>query len=155
MTTNYVAVSPGSVYPIITLTAYDANGATVSGSLAVPAMKDITMNNSNDIFTWTQLNETGKLQIATTSTNSVACNLVLEEATYFGNVGATANSAAKLGIQGLSTNKTKCSISISHFGSKTVTANCYVTGLAPTVSADSPVWVSPCTFTVTGDYSFA
>jgi len=29
----------------------------------------------------------------------------------------------------------------------------YITGLAPTVSADSPVWVTPITITVTGDYT--
>jgi hypothetical protein len=38
---------------------------------------------------------------------------------------------------------------------KTVSGSGYVTGLAPTVSADSPVWVSPFTITVTGDYTIA
>ena len=38
---------------------------------------------------------------------------------------------------------------------KTISGEGYVTGLAPTVSADSPVWVSPFTLTVTGDYTVA
>jgi hypothetical protein len=29
----------------------------------------------------------------------------------------------------------------------------YITGLAPTVSADAPVWVTPITITVTGEYT--
>jgi hypothetical protein len=29
----------------------------------------------------------------------------------------------------------------------------YITGLAPTVSADAPVWVSPVTLTISGDYT--
>jgi hypothetical protein len=31
----------------------------------------------------------------------------------------------------------------------------FITGLAPTVSADAPVWVSPITITVTGEYLVA
>jgi hypothetical protein len=31
----------------------------------------------------------------------------------------------------------------------------YITGLAPTVSADAPVWVSPITITVSGEYTVA
>jgi hypothetical protein len=38
---------------------------------------------------------------------------------------------------------------------KTLSGKGYVTGLAPTVSADSPVWVTPITITVTGDYTVA
>jgi len=29
----------------------------------------------------------------------------------------------------------------------------YITGLAPTLTADAPVWVSPITITVTGEYT--
>jgi hypothetical protein len=38
---------------------------------------------------------------------------------------------------------------------KTITGVAYITGLAPTVSADAPVWVSPVTLTVTGNYTVA
>ena len=38
---------------------------------------------------------------------------------------------------------------------KTISGQGYITGLAPSVSADSPVWVSPITITVTGDYTVA
>lgn len=157
MATNYIAVQPGvsGQYPTVSLTAFYANGVTITGSLTVPSLQDITINNSNDVFNWTQLNETGKLAVATTSTNSIATNLVLEDATWFGSnitAGGTDTAVAQ-GINGLSRNKQKCKVVITNaIGSKTITANCYVTGLAATVSADSPVWLSPVTFNVTGDY---
>jgi hypothetical protein len=125
----------------------------------MPALQDVTINNSNDVFTWTQLDESSKLQVATTATNSIAMNCVLEKDTFFGNASATANSAARLGVFGLSKDKSLVSFSLymgdtsSGGTGPTVTGSGYVTGLAPTVSADAPVWVSPITLTVTGDYT--
>lgn len=146
-----ITASPGvsGQYPVITLSV-----PSIVGDLAVPSLQDVTINNSNDIFTYTQLNKTGKLSIATTSTNSISTNLVVEDVTFFGNASATTGSAAKLGLQGLSTNKTKANVSIT-MGTKTITGQGYVTGLAPTVSADSPVWVTPCTITIDGDFAVA
>lgn len=149
MTTNYVAVSPGTVFPTISLTV-----AGVTGALVVPSLQDLTVNNANDVFTWTQMNNAGKLQIATTSTNSISTNVVVEELTFFGDAAATTGSAAKLGLLGLSSAKTQVGFTVT-MGSKTISGQCYITGLAPTVSADSPVWVTPCTLTVTGEYTVA
>lgn len=65
------------------------------------------------------------------------------------------------GIWGLGTDKSLVNFSLylgdNSDGSagKTVTGQGYITGLAPTVSADSPVWVSSATLTVTGDYTVA
>lgn len=147
MTTLYVAAAPGSVgAPSVTLTVTGA-----SGPLVVPSLQDITINNANDVFTWTQLNEASKLQVATTSTNSISTNVVVEELTFFGNAASTTGSAAKLGLIGLSNAKTLTGFSVT-MGSKTITGNCYITGLAPKISADQPVWVTPVTLTVSGAY---
>jgi hypothetical protein len=117
------------------------------------------VNNSNDVFTWTQLDQGSKQQIATTATNGLDMNLVLDAETFFGNASATAGTALKLGVFGLSKNKTLTTFTL-YMGDEsdgttgpTIAGNAYVTGLAPTVSADSPVWVSPITLTVTGDYT--
>ena len=67
---------------------------------------------------------------------------------------ATSGSAAKLGLLGLSDAKTKVGFSVD-LGSKTISGDAYVTGLAPTISADSPVWVTPVTLTVSGEYTVA
>jgi hypothetical protein len=154
----YIYPSPGvaNVQATLTLTA-----SAATGPLAMPALQDVTINNSNDVFTWTQLDSSSKLQVATTATNSISMNCVLEEETFFGNASATAGSAAKLGVFGLSKDKTLVGFSL-YMGDTstgatgpTITGSAYVTGLAPTVSADAPVWVSPITLTVTGDYTVA
>ena len=152
----YIYPAPGvaNVQATLTMTA-----SAATGPLAMPALQDITINNSNDVFTWTQLDSGSKQQVATTATNSLAMNCVLDEETFFGNASATAGSAAKLGVFGLSKDKTLVSFSL-YMGDTsggatgpTITGSGYVTGLAPTVSADAPVWVSPITLTVTGDYT--
>jgi hypothetical protein len=138
-------------------------GETDSG-LAVPSLQDITINAANDVFTWTQLDRGSKLQIATTATNSLAMNLVLDQDKFFGtgdgaDAGSAVNLASELGIFGLSSGKKLISFDLymgdtdSGSAGKTISGQGYVTGLAPTVSADSPVWVSPVTITVTGDYT--
>ena len=125
----YIYPAPGvaNVQATLSLTS------SVAGTLAMPALQDITVNNSNDVFTWTQLDSGSKLQVATTATNSMSMNCVLDKTAFFGNASATSTGAT----------------------GPTITGNAYVTGLAPTVSADSPVWVSPVTLTVTGDYTVA
>jgi hypothetical protein len=126
--------------------------------LSIPAVQDITINNANDVFTWTQLDEGSKLQIPTTATNSIDTNIVLDQTIFFGD-GVSSNVAINKGIFGLSKDKTLVSFAIflgktSTGGTgKNLTGTGYITGLAPTVSADAPVWVSPVTITVTGDYT--
>lgn len=136
-----------------------ATDATITGNITVPALQDITVNASNDVFSWTQLNEGSKLQIATTSTNSLAMNLVLDQTTFFGNTAVANTTINYSGIFGCSTNKTKVDFDLylgdtdTGGAGKFISGAGYVTGLAPTVSADAPVWVSPITITVTGDYT--
>lgn len=146
----YINPGPGTAEEVVL--TLSVNG--IVGDLVVPALQDITVSASNDIFTWSQLDETAKLQVATTSTNSVSGNMVLDPTAFFGNATATAGSAAKLGCMGLSVNKTKVEFDIN-MGTKTLSGIGYVTGLSPSVSADSPVWVSPFTLTVSGEYTIA
>lgn len=133
---------------------------TLGGSpLTVPALQDVTINNANDIFTWSQLDATAKKQVATTSTNSVAMNLVVDDATFFGTTldAAQSGTVAAQGLMGLSRNKTLVTFSLKFIESSAadryIKGQGYITGLAPTISADSPVWVTPVTITVTGEYT--
>jgi hypothetical protein len=100
------------------------------------------------------LNESAKLQVATTATNSIISTIVVEPDTFFGDATATTGSAAKLGLIGLSTAKTEVEFEIN-LGTKTLSGIGYVTGLAPTTSADAPVWTTPITITVSGEYTVA
>jgi hypothetical protein len=155
----YIYPAPGVAAAQVVLTLTDSS-ATLTGNIVVPALQDITVNNSNDIFTWTQLDSASKQNVATTATNSLDMNIVLDQTTFFG-TGGTATGVGNVGIIGLSTRKTRVGFAL-YLGDtstgnvgKTMSGNAYVTGLAPTVSADSPVWVSPVTLTVDGDYTIA
>lgn len=156
----YIYPAPGVSGVQATLSLSVASNASDTG-LAIPALQDITVNAANDVFTWTQLDQGSKLQIATTATNSLGMNLVLDQTTFFGTSGSGGATMAELGIFGASSDKTKVEFSLylgdtdAGGNGKTLSGEGYITGLAPTVSADAPVWVSPITITVDGDYTVA
>lgn len=160
---NYFYPAPGNpdAQVILKITNTGGNLANISQTITVPSLQDITVNAANDVFTWTQLDAAAKKQIATTATNSLAMNLVLDKDSFFGtNAAAVSTSTAvEKGIFGLSKFKSKVDFSLylgdedNGDAGKTISGSGYVTGLAPTVSADSPVWVSPITITVDTDYT--
>lgn len=152
----YIYPAPGNATSQVTL------NLKLTGDVAgldLPALQDVTLNASNDVFTWTTLDSASKQQVATTATNSLSMNIVLDQTTFFGDAAATGEEAQISGIFGLSNDKDLVEFELfmgdeSDGGTgKTVSGVGYITGLAPTVSADSPVWVSPITITVTGDYT--
>jgi hypothetical protein len=156
----YIYPAPGVTGNQVTLKVHHTTKVADATGLGIPALQDVTLNNANDVFTWTQLDRGSKLQIATTATNSLGMNIVLDQDTFFG-TGTPSTTAATQGIFGLSKNKVRVEFDLylgdeSDGGNgKTISGFGYITGLAPTVSADSPVWVSPITITVDGDYTVA
>jgi hypothetical protein len=153
----YIYPAPG-VENVETTLSIRKSGDT--SGLLIPALQDITLNAANDVFTWTQLDSESKLQIPTTATNSIDLNVVLDQTTFFGS-GTGSDVAINKGIWGCSAEKILVAFTLylgdtsSGGAGKTISGNGYITGLAPTVSADSPVWVSPVTITVTGNYTVA
>lgn len=153
----YIYPAPGVSGVQATLKIHRQSKVADATGLAIPALQDITLNAANDVFTWTQLDSASKLQIATTATNSLTMNLVLDEDSFFGS-GSGSTAAAK-GIFGLSNDKTLVEFDLytgdtsAGTPGKIINGVGYITGLAPTVSADAPVWVSPITITVTGNYT--
>ena len=157
----YIYPAPGVAGVQATLKVSVAANEAVTPELTLPALQDVTVNAANDVFTWTQLDQGSKLQIATTATNSLSMNIVLDQTAFFGDTGEVAGEADYKGIWGLSTDKDLIDFEL-YLGDtsdgnngKTISGQGYITGLAPTVSADSPVWVTPITITVTGDYTVA
>ena len=155
---DYIYPAPGVTGVEATLTLKvdkDPSG----DQMLVPSLQDITVNAAEDVFSWTQLDEKSKKNIATTSTNSLSMNLVLDQVTFFGDGTSADDTASKLGIFGMSNNKALVEFTLylgdesTGADGKTVTGKGYITGLAPTVSADAPVWVSPITITVDGAYT--
>lgn len=159
---SYINPAPGTTSQIVLkLDCGIALGTLTLGAspLTVPALQNVTINAANDVFTWSQLDSTAKKQVATTSTNSLGMNLVVDSASFFGTTLASTqtDTVAAQGLLGLSRNKTLVtfSLKVSEEGAsdKFIKGQGYITGLAPTVSAESPVWVSPITITVTGEYT--
>lgn len=157
---NYIYPAPGVTGVEATL-SLEIDADATNDAMSVPSLQDITVNAANDVFTWTQLDEASKKQIATTATNSLSMNLVLDQTTFFGDGTSAAGTASLKGIFGMSTDKDLVDFELylgdESDGStgKTISGLGYITGLAPTVSADAPVWVTPITITVTGDYTVA
>jgi len=197
----YIFPAPGVANVQATLTIYNY-ALSSDATMSIPAMQDITVNNANDLFTWTQLDSGSKLNVATTATNGLDLNIVLDQDKFFGKFTTVATPAAlpvagmtvddiffttstsawykatsatvttlitggsttvrpaiAAGIFGLSKDKSLVDFDLylgdtsTGTAGKTISGLAYITGLAPTVSADAPVWVSPLTLTVTGDYT--
>jgi hypothetical protein len=163
-TAGYINPSPGVTarQVVLKLDSGIALGTlTLGGSpLTIPALQDVTINASNDVFTWTQLDATAKKQVATTSTNSIAMNLVVDSPSFFGTsvAAASTDTVAANGLLGLSRNKMLVTFSFKFAedgasDDRYIKGQGYITGLAPKISADQPVWVTPVTITVTGEYT--
>jgi hypothetical protein len=85
-------------------------------------------------------------------------NCVVDDATFFGTTlnSVITDTIAAQGLMGASRNKTLINFSLKFVeatADRYIKGVGYITGLAPTVSADSPVWVTPITITVSGEYT--
>ena len=156
----YISPAPGTSSQVVLKVELSGTSGW-STAITIPGLQDITVNAANDVFTWSQLDATAKQQVATTSTNSLGMNLVVDDATFFGTTlnAAQTDLVALQGLMGLSRNKTKIKFSLkmveNSSSDRYLSGIGYITGLAPTVSADSPVWVTPITITVSGEYTVA
>ena len=152
------ATTPGTPVEADFYTAVNAStGAitltTANGPIVVPGLQDVTINNANGSFRWKQLDQSGENVITTNATNSLSGNFVLDPTTFWGTGGGSL--ADDEGIFKLSNDRTQVAFLIAPEGviDKTVLMGTgFISALAPTVSADSPVWVSPITLEVNGDF---
>lgn len=145
---SYINVSAPTSRAELQILAGSVAIASTSTGTIVPALQDITVNNSNGVFNWTQLNETAQLSVPTPATNQISGNIVLDSDTFFGAGG----------LFDLSKNKTLIQFRVYFSGrytagSKYVTGEGYITNLAPAVNPTAPVWVSPIQIAVNGDLS--
>ena len=129
-------------------------GATTG--LVVPYMQDVTINNSTGVFRWKTLDNTAENAVTTPSTNQLTLNIVVDSDSFFGD-GLGGDAVKDAGIFGSSQAKTKVFFEIGFqgrdTGSKILKGSGYISGLAPTVNMDAPVWVTPVTIEVDGDYT--
>jgi hypothetical protein len=134
-----------------------AISTVANGGIVVPGLQDVTINNSNGAFRWKQLDQSGENVITTNASNSLSGNFVLDPTAFFGLTGGT--GASLDGIFKLSNDRTQVAFLLAPEGvtdgKKLFMGTGFISALAPSVSADSPVFVSPLTIEVNGDYTLA
>jgi hypothetical protein len=159
---SYINAAPGVaasqiVVKLDVASALGANIAMTNANITLPALQDLTINAANKTFAWTQLDSTAEKQVATVSQNSLTAKVVVDQPTFFGSnlTAVKSDTTSAQGILGLSRNKTLVNFSIRFENEGTPTfvqGQGYVTGVAPAITADAPVWISPMNIAVTGEY---
>jgi hypothetical protein len=167
----YITVNETGTFPALILSTDVANsnvGLTGNGFLGganllnVTCLQDVTVTNSTGIFSWTDFCSASINKVTTPSDNEISTNIVVDDEGFFGD-SASANTSAKYyGVSGLSQNRIEVAFRLqlnnsANIGNATPANTFYYSGVgylssvAPTVSPDSPVWVSPLTIAVNGD----
>jgi hypothetical protein len=143
-----------------TLSNVTANTFTANTALNVTCLQDVTITNSTGIFSWTDFCSTDINKITTPADNEITTNIVIDDIGFFGNANATPNTSAVFnGVNGLSLDKIPVSFKLIMNGNATSNGafyyqgTGYVSALAPTVSPEAPVWVSPLTIAVDGSFT--
>tara|TARA_R110000772_G_scaffold176753_2_gene288415 strand:- start:201 stop:689 length:489 start_codon:yes stop_codon:yes gene_type:complete len=155
-----INVSAGS--EAVLVLGQDATNANIvtspTAGLVVPRMSDITINNSTGVFRFKTLDNTAESAVTTPATNQLTLNVIVDSDAFFGNSSLT-DTVAVSGLFGASKNKTRVFFNVGFEGndatSKYLTGSGFISGLAPTVNMDSPVWVTPVTIEVDGDFTQA
>tara|TARA_R110001606_G_scaffold55527_3_gene135235 strand:+ start:2056 stop:2538 length:483 start_codon:yes stop_codon:yes gene_type:complete len=153
---GYIAVNETAEFVKLQIVADGETYATAALAMAetanvmvVPAMQEITLNMTPGTFRWKQLDALSEKVVTTSSTNSLEATIVLDDTIFFTGTGGTA------GIFNVTNNKTEAYFRMYWQGDSTgdryVEGTGYLTGVAPTVSPDSPVWTSPLTLEISGD----
>ena len=158
-----ITVNTSGIFPHIylseNLTAVPAGDPlSPTGKLEVRCLQDITISNSTGIFSWTDFCSPAINKLTTPADNEISTNMVIDSVKFFGDTITPGTGAALAGVDGISRSRTKVQFMVVMNGDDTTSGaqyykgEGYITNIAPTVSPDSPVWVSPMTIAVTGAY---
>ena len=141
---------------VLAQTAANAN-FTANAGLVVPSMQDITINNSTGVFRWKTLDSTAENAATTPATNQLSLNVVVDTAAFFGTAVSGDDDIKEKGLFTASKEKRevyfRAYFNGTDTGSKYLSGVGYISGLAPTVNPDAPLWVTPVTIEVDGDYA--
>lgn len=140
-------------------TAFTGGNASVhvANNLKVSTIQDITINAASSLFEWTQADSSAVLVTTTPTRNSVAMNVALTQELFNtgkGSTGSLFDLASeqtpifwRAYLQGDGTGLTVA-------GTYEYVEGCaYVSGFAAANSPTAPVWVTPLTLEVVGEYT--
>ena len=143
----------------LTLEISTSSVFTTATTLVLPALQDVTITNNNGVFRWKQLDEVGQKVAVTPATNSINLTLVVDDAAFYGSQYGTAvtpsTSASVAGLFNLSNNKNRVYFKFYWGGATTnaVAGSGFLSGLAPKVTPDQPVYITPLIIEVDGTYT--
>lgn len=136
---------------------------TTATGMKIPALTEVTVNATPGLYRWKQLDELSEFVITTASTNSLGMSLVVDPETFFGTGTDPLTDPEDIKTAGIfqtTNNKHLCAFRLYWSGSQPEVDNAYyvegvgyLAGLAPTTNPDAPVWVTPVTVEVAGDYT--
>jgi hypothetical protein len=138
--------------------AADTFDVVAANVITVPFMQDITVNNSTGTFRFKTLASGSESVVTTPATNQLSLNAIVDDTVFFGNASG-AGGVVVNGVLGTSKNKTKIGFR-AYFdgidtGSRYMEGVGFISGLAPTVNPDSPLWITPVSVEVDGDFTSA
>ena len=138
--------------------AADTFDVVPANVVTVPFMQDITVNNSTGTFRFKTLASGSESVVTTPATNQLSLNAIVDDAVFFGD-GAVNGGLVINGVLGTSKNKTKVGFRAyfdgTDTGSRYMEGVGFISGLAPTVNPDSPLWITPVSVEVDGDFTSA
>ena len=143
----------------LTLEISTSSVFTTATTLVLPALQDVTITNNNGVFRWKQLDEVGQKVAVTPATNSINLTLVVDDAAFYGSqygtVATPSTSASVAGLFNLSNNKNRVYFKFYWGGTTTnaVAGSGFLSGLAPKVTPDQPVYITPLIIEVDGTYT--
>jgi hypothetical protein len=159
-----ITVNTSGTQPSLWLTTEFTAGlpdfTDASGVLATTCLTDITLNNSTGAYSYNSFCDGDARKLTAPADNSISTNLVIDDVVWFGDATATAGSAARQGVSKLGNDKVLIGFRV-YWSDKTASGTTskyrqgqgFITNLAPTVSPDAPVWVTPMEIAVDGAYT--
>lgn len=164
LTVNTQGTHPHIYLSVNTTDLFDGTSSatwvnTTALALDVTCLQDVTVNNSTGIFSWVDFCSEDMNKVTTPADNSISTNMVVDPTVFFGDGTTPAVDAPDYGVNGLSSTKTEVQwVLVMNGDATTPTTGAhwyrglgFITSIAPTVSPDSPVWISPMEIAVTGD----
>lgn len=146
---SYINVSGAGEFATLSI----AVESGMTNPLAIPALQEIGISNSNGVFRFKTLNSTSESAVLTPATNQITLSVVVDGAAMFGD-GAGDTTAADKGLFKLSNDKVRIYFLINMGGGSgnTVSGTGFLSGLTMSVTPDQPLWTSPLTIEVDGNY---
>lgn len=133
-----------------------------SDDIIVPQVQDLTVTNSTGVYSYTTFSDRDTRKLSTPADNTISTNVVIDDTTWFGSGTPATGNAQSQGLQYISSNKVLVGFKMYWNDDDGVGAGAryrqgvgFITNLAPAVSPDAPVWVTPLEIAVDGFYTDA